>query len=165
MVEPHSSNFRVITTNFLCVRIFRKFTVIIFSFARKIVLNQKYLATFEIHVPVKFNVLMQIFVRLFQAIYIYWKHDCLALHKLFIVNLYLCLCRKQLKTTWSFWHHIFADVTTDVSVNSSSWKFLSFLKSYNFNWKLKKTRGPLVLYRSPDSWGYVKISGYWGKDV
>ena len=28
MVEPHSSNFRVITTNILGVRIFRKFTVI-----------------------------------------------------------------------------------------------------------------------------------------
>ena len=28
MVEPHSSNFRVITTNFLGVRIFKKFTVI-----------------------------------------------------------------------------------------------------------------------------------------
>ena len=28
MVEPHSSNFRVITTNFLGVRIFRKFTVV-----------------------------------------------------------------------------------------------------------------------------------------
>ena len=28
MVEPHSSNFRVITTNFLRVRIFRKFTVL-----------------------------------------------------------------------------------------------------------------------------------------
>ena len=28
MVEPHTSNFRVITTNFLGVRIFRKFTVI-----------------------------------------------------------------------------------------------------------------------------------------
>ena len=27
MVEPHSSNFRVITTNVLDVRIFRKFTV------------------------------------------------------------------------------------------------------------------------------------------
>ena len=27
LVEPHSSNFRVITTNFLGVRIFRKFTV------------------------------------------------------------------------------------------------------------------------------------------
>ena len=27
MVEPHSSNFRVITTNFLGVRIFKKFTV------------------------------------------------------------------------------------------------------------------------------------------
>ena len=27
MVEPHSSNFRVITANFLGVRIFRKFTV------------------------------------------------------------------------------------------------------------------------------------------
>ena len=29
MVEPHSSNFRVITTNFLGVRIFRKFTVLL----------------------------------------------------------------------------------------------------------------------------------------
>ena len=29
MVEPHSSNFRVITTNFLGVRIFRKFTVVL----------------------------------------------------------------------------------------------------------------------------------------
>ena len=29
MVEPYSSNFRVITTNFLGVRIFRKFTVFI----------------------------------------------------------------------------------------------------------------------------------------
>ena len=28
-----------------------------------------------------------------------------------------------------------------------------------------KTRGPLVLYRSPDCWGYVIISSYWGKDV
>ena len=28
MVEPHSSNFRVITTNCLGVRIFRKFTVL-----------------------------------------------------------------------------------------------------------------------------------------
>ena len=28
MVEPHSSNFRVITTNFVGVRIFRKFTVV-----------------------------------------------------------------------------------------------------------------------------------------
>ena len=28
MAEPHSSNFRVITTNFLGVRIFGKFTVI-----------------------------------------------------------------------------------------------------------------------------------------
>ena len=32
MVEPHSSNFRVITTNFWGVRIFRKFTVMILSF-------------------------------------------------------------------------------------------------------------------------------------
>ena len=30
MVEPHSSNFRVITTNFLGVRIFRKFTICFF---------------------------------------------------------------------------------------------------------------------------------------
>ena len=29
MVEPHSSNFRVITTNGLGVRIFRKFTVML----------------------------------------------------------------------------------------------------------------------------------------
>ena len=27
------------------------------------------------------------------------------------------------------------------------------------------TRGPLVLYRSPEYWGYVKISDYWGKEV
>ena len=32
VVEPHSSNFRVITTNFLGVRIFRKFTVVILDF-------------------------------------------------------------------------------------------------------------------------------------
>ena len=32
MVEPHSSNFRVITTNFLGVQIFRNFTVyLVFS--------------------------------------------------------------------------------------------------------------------------------------
>ena len=31
MVEPHSSNFRVITTNVLGVRIFRKFTIILNS--------------------------------------------------------------------------------------------------------------------------------------
>ena len=30
MVEPHSSNFSVITTNILGVRIFRKFTVLFF---------------------------------------------------------------------------------------------------------------------------------------
>ena len=29
MVEPHSSNFRMITTNVLGVRIFRKFTVVL----------------------------------------------------------------------------------------------------------------------------------------
>ena len=27
------------------------------------------------------------------------------------------------------------------------------------------TRGPLVLYRSPECWGYVKVGGYWGKEV
>ena len=32
MVEPHSSNFTVITTNFLGVRIFRKFTVLLNHF-------------------------------------------------------------------------------------------------------------------------------------
>ena len=32
MVEPHSSNFRVIRTNFLAVQIFRKFTVCIIFF-------------------------------------------------------------------------------------------------------------------------------------
>ena len=29
----------------------------------------------------------------------------------------------------------------------------------------KQTRGPVVLYRSPECWGYVKISGYRGKEV
>ena len=33
-----------------------------------------------------------------------------------------------------------------------------FVKKY-------KTRGPLVLYRSPECWGYVKIRDYWGKEV
>ena len=32
MVEPHSSNFRVITTNFWSVRIFREFTVFIYRY-------------------------------------------------------------------------------------------------------------------------------------
>ena len=32
MVEPHSSNFRVITTNFLGVQLFRKFMVVAFHF-------------------------------------------------------------------------------------------------------------------------------------
>ena len=36
MIEPHSSNFRVITTNFFGVRIFRKFTVIPTSMGLKI---------------------------------------------------------------------------------------------------------------------------------
>ena len=45
MVEPHSSNFRVITTNFLGVRIFRKLTVInfircIFT-SKELPINQK----------------------------------------------------------------------------------------------------------------------------
>ena len=38
MVEPHSSNFRVITTNFLGVRIFRKFTITVAEWCRT--LNQ-----------------------------------------------------------------------------------------------------------------------------
>ena len=37
MVEPHSSNFRVITTNVLGVRIFRKFTVFSISNSQKCV--------------------------------------------------------------------------------------------------------------------------------
>ena len=40
MVEPHSSNFRVITTNFLGVRIFRKFTVPPLSSPVKIIYNK-----------------------------------------------------------------------------------------------------------------------------
>ena len=28
-----------------------------------------------------------------------------------------------------------------------------------------ETRGPLVMYRSPECWVYLKISVYWGKDV
>ena len=28
-----------------------------------------------------------------------------------------------------------------------------------------KTGGPLVLYRSPEWYGYVKLSGYWGNQV
>ena len=40
MVEPHSSKFRVITTNFLGVRIFRKFTVITLSAALAVSYNK-----------------------------------------------------------------------------------------------------------------------------
>ena len=43
MVEPHSSNFRVITTKFLGVRIFRKFTVLVAS-SRNSVLTTALLA-------------------------------------------------------------------------------------------------------------------------
>ena len=45
MVEPHSSNFRVITTNFLGVRIFRKFTV-------NRIPEKTHLDMFPIHTPV-----------------------------------------------------------------------------------------------------------------
>ena len=39
MVEPHSSNFRVITTNILGVRIFRKFTVYTRKKSQKVLLS------------------------------------------------------------------------------------------------------------------------------
>ena len=32
------------------------------------------------------------------------------------------------------------------------------------NFIIPKTRGPLVLYCSPECWRYAKISGYWGKN-
>ena len=34
-----------------------------------------------------------------------------------------------------------------------------------FVYQRNKTRGPLVLYRSPECWGYVKICGYWETEV
>ena len=47
MVEPHSSNFRVITTNILGVRIFRKFTVLI-----RFKCESEELDTYQNHFPV-----------------------------------------------------------------------------------------------------------------
>ena len=47
-------------------------------------------------------------------------------------------------------------------------RLIYFRRTFVFKLKCscwKETRGPLVLYRSPDCWGYVKISGYWGNDV
>ena len=41
MVESHSSNFRVITTNILGVRIFRKFTVLNYESKLKLVKEEK----------------------------------------------------------------------------------------------------------------------------
>ena len=42
MVEPHSSNFRVITTNILDVRIFRKFTVLLYGKTRLLKFKNNY---------------------------------------------------------------------------------------------------------------------------
>ena len=48
---------------------------------------------------------------------------------------------------WSFTKHIFFPNGCHGNQKAQLWKF--------------KTRGPLVLYRSPECWGYVKISAYW----
>ena len=44
---------------------------------------------------------------------------------------------------------------------------ISTLKATDWNLKshIINTRGPLVLYPSPECWRYVKISGYWRKEV
>ena len=41
----------------------------------------------------------------------------------------------------------------------------TFIESDVRNDKVHKVIKPLALYRSPECWGYVKISGYWGKEV
>ena len=47
MVEPHSSNFRVITTNFLGVRIFRKFTVLVLDLPEQIKMRAEWMSPKE----------------------------------------------------------------------------------------------------------------------
>ena len=54
--------------------------------------------------------------------------------------------------TWLAWYRILYFCVGKLLVDSSI--FRRYI-----------TRGPLVLYRSPECWGYVKISGYWGKQV
>ena len=51
----------------------------------------------------------------------------------------------------NFWWNL---SPSDINIGGNS-------QHYPYNWK---TRGPLVLYRSPECWGYVKISGYWGNN-
>ena len=48
VVEPHSSNFRMITTNFLGVRIFRKFTVVLI-YCERCILHKSDAAPIWIH--------------------------------------------------------------------------------------------------------------------
>ena len=52
MVEPHSSNFRVITTNFLGVRIFQKFTVLVCKYKQNyifVLLGKGYIFILDIY--------------------------------------------------------------------------------------------------------------------
>ena len=51
-------------------------------------------------------------------------------------------------------------VTVVYPLHKTVWKKMCRTVVKNVN-----TRGPSVLYRSPYSWGYVKISGYWGKEI
>ena len=49
---------------------------------------------------------------------------------------------------------------------ANQWIYLDICKVISMNGtKNYETRGPLDLYWSPEWWGYVKISGYWGKEV
>ena len=43
--------------------------------------------------------------------------------------------------------------------------FFDIRTSFFVTCEIVITRGPLVLYRSPECWGYIKISGYWGKGL
>ena len=106
------------------------------------VLCQKYSATFEIHV--KFSVFLPIIIKL-----IVWLFGFPL--KLVIVRSYWCYLEgKHLKTKWPVLSHVFADISVDVNGNSTSWKFLPLLKSYNFVNSEGNNMSPLMT--KPTKW-------------
>ena len=72
---------------------------------------------------------------------------------------------------------LYADgMAKNATTQSYGSSFTSLLQLWSFNQHKKirfctsqhlesPTRGPLVLYRSPECWGNVKTSGYWGKEA
>ena len=83
MVEPHRSNFRVITTNFLGVRIFRKFTVLstVFANLKKRSNNVQFLWYHNIVSDIANIIPGIILVKIWkdsikETVRIYWSQNC-----------------------------------------------------------------------------------------